>query len=261
MHQSQGSEGSTSATLRKASGEKKLISSAGSHVECRVETEANGKPCWVEVTKAAWTQWLSKVGCVWDDTLQYFKGPAFRLQTLQRKVKYALLNSVQVFTPSLTDPESMWPVLFCNFTSKKQAKKQQQKNPALHSRAIPGHWNKCACYTYSCCHKGAYYIVINSKCKKILIKLLKPVFTHCSTFPSFCNARNTKRNSSSGTCCSPNITLIHFDLVCHSLENYSLKVVFISHNTNLFYPLPPIICFLKYDQPSHPHTGIKIHSW
>lgn len=37
MHQSQGNEGSTSAALRKASGEKKLISSAGS--------QPRGVPC------------------------------------------------------------------------------------------------------------------------------------------------------------------------------------------------------------------------
>lgn len=77
-----------------------LVVLAANHVECCVECEANEKPCCVEVTKAVWTQWLSKVGCVWDDTLQRFKGPACRLGALWRKVKNALSKSGQVFTPS-----------------------------------------------------------------------------------------------------------------------------------------------------------------
>lgn len=94
---SRANEGSKSVALRNAAGAKELISSAGSQPPgACVQSEANGKPCWVEVTKAVWTQWLSKVRCVWDDTLQQFKGPA--LQCWEEAEKCTLKHRPSVHT-------------------------------------------------------------------------------------------------------------------------------------------------------------------
>lgn len=94
---SRANEGNKSVALRNAAGAKELISSAGSQPPgACVQTEANGKPCWVEVTKAVWTQWLSKVRCVWDDTLQQFKGPA--LQCWEEAEKCTLKHRPSVHT-------------------------------------------------------------------------------------------------------------------------------------------------------------------
>lgn len=97
-----------------------LVVLAANHVECCVETEANEKPCWVEVTKADWTQWLSKVGCVWDDTLQRFKGPA--LQPSRRSWKMHSQNEAKCSLPqSCADQASMWPRLLSRVDSEGHA--------------------------------------------------------------------------------------------------------------------------------------------
>lgn len=59
-------------------------------------------------------------------------------------------NSVQVFTPSGTDPESMWPVLFCKVVSKEKHGHILETYTHLSEKAqlIKLNYGKCLLYIY-----------------------------------------------------------------------------------------------------------------
>lgn len=90
-----------------------LLVLSANHMDCYVEIEANEKLCWVKVTKAIRTQWLSKVGWVWDDTLHSLKGPDHKVAAFQGRMgkKNALSQWGQVFTPSASG-RSLWSSVF-----------------------------------------------------------------------------------------------------------------------------------------------------